>query len=50
VLLTAAGKTTLFLFRASLATSQVTIVVVPLISLKLDLSRKATALGLEPTI
>jgi superfamily II DNA helicase RecQ len=50
VLPTAAGKTTLFLFGASLATSQVTIVVVPLISLKLDLSRKAAALGLQPTI
>lgn len=50
VLPTAAGKTTLFLFGASLATSQVTIVIVPLISLKLDLSRKAAALGLQPTI
>ncbi|PKX94815.1 uncharacterized protein P174DRAFT_368242 [Aspergillus novofumigatus IBT 16806] len=49
VLPTAAGKTTLFLFGASLATSQVTMVIVPLISLKLDLSRKATALGLQPT-
>ncbi|PKX88353.1 putative telomere-associated RecQ helicase, partial [Aspergillus novofumigatus IBT 16806] len=50
VLPTAAGKTTLFLFGASLATSQVTMVIVPLISLKLDLSRKAAALGLQPTI
>lgn len=50
VLPTAAGKTTLFLFGASLATSQVTIVIVPLNSLKLDLSRKAAALGLQPTI
>jgi superfamily II DNA helicase RecQ len=50
VLPTAAGKTTLFLFGASLATSQVTIVIIPLISLKLDLSRKAAALGLEPTV
>jgi superfamily II DNA helicase RecQ len=49
VLPTAAGKTTLFLFGASLATSQVTMVIVPLISLKLDLFRKAAALGLQPT-
>ncbi|KAL3412624.1 telomere-associated RecQ helicase [Aspergillus fumigatus] len=50
VLPTAAGKTTLFLFGASLATSQVTMVIVPLISLKLDLSTKAATLGLEPTV
>lgn len=50
ILPTAAGKTTLFLFGASLATSQVTIIIIPLISLKLDLSSKANALGLEPTI
>ena len=50
ILPTAAGKTTLFLFGASLAPAQVTIVVIPLISLKLDLFGKAKALGLRPTV
>ena len=50
ILPTAAGKTTLFLFRASLFQDQVTIVIIPLISLKLDLLGKAKALGLRPTV
>jgi superfamily II DNA helicase RecQ len=48
ILPTAAGKTTLFLFGASLFDTQVTIIVIPLISLKLDLLGKAKALGLRP--
>lgn len=50
ILPTAAGKTTLFLMGASLFEEQVTIVIIPLISLKLDLLDKAKALGLSPTI
>ncbi|KAF3391709.1 hypothetical protein F1880_007965 [Penicillium rolfsii] len=50
ILPTAAGKTTLFLLGASLFTHQVTILIIPLISLKLDLYKKAKALGLEPTV
>lgn len=50
ILPTAAGKTTLFLFGASLFDNQVTIIVVPLISLKLDLLGKANTLGLNPTV
>ena len=50
ILPTAAGKTTLFLFGASLFQDQVTIVIIPLISLKLDLLGKAKALGLRPTV
>ena len=49
ILPTAIGKTTLFLFGASLFASRVTIIVIPLISLKLDLLGKADALGLGPT-
>jgi superfamily II DNA helicase RecQ len=49
ILPTTTGKTTLFLFRASLFSSQVTIIVILLISLKLDLLGKANALGLRPT-
>ncbi|KAF3390593.1 hypothetical protein F1880_009433, partial [Penicillium rolfsii] len=49
ILPTAAGKTTLFLLGASLFAYQVTILIIPLISLKLDLYEKAKALGLEPT-
>jgi hypothetical protein len=50
ILPTAAGKTTLFLLGASLFPDQVTIIIIPLISLKLDLLGKADALGLRPTV
>ncbi|KAJ5880165.1 telomere-associated RecQ helicase [Penicillium subrubescens] len=50
ILPTAAGKTTLFLLGASLFPDRVTILVIPLISLKLDLHDKAKALGLQPTV
>ena len=50
ILPTAAGKTTLFLLGASLFPNQVTILVIPLISLKLDLYDKAKTLGLQPTV
>jgi superfamily II DNA helicase RecQ len=50
ILPTAAGKTTLFLFGASILPNQVTIIIIPLISLKLDLLYKASALGLRPIL
>ncbi|THC87348.1 hypothetical protein EYZ11_013205 [Aspergillus tanneri] len=50
VLPTASGKTTLFLIGASLATSRTTIIISPLVALKMDLFKKADALGLQPVI
>ena len=50
ILPTASGKTTLFLFGASILPNLVTILIIPLISLKLDILDKAKALGLRPTI
>ncbi|KAE8383925.1 P-loop containing nucleoside triphosphate hydrolase protein, partial [Aspergillus alliaceus] len=50
ILPTAGGKTTLFLLGASLAISQTTILVAPLVALKMDLYRKAQALGLSVRI
>ncbi|KAF5855967.1 hypothetical protein ETB97_008138, partial [Aspergillus alliaceus] len=50
ILPTAGGKTTLFLLGASLAMSQTTILVAPLVALKMDLYRKAQALGLSVRI
>jgi hypothetical protein len=50
ILLTAASKTTLFLLGASLFPNRVTILVILLISLKLNLHDKAKALGLQPTV
>lgn len=50
ILPTAAGKTTLFLLGASLFPDQITLIVIPLISLKLDLYNKAKTLGLQPTV
>jgi len=50
ILPTAGGKTTLFLIKASLATSQITIIISPLIALKIDLFNKAAALGLQPVL
>ena len=47
---TAGGKTTLFLLRASLATSKTTIIVAPLMILKQDLEQKARDLGLSPAV
>lgn len=47
VLPTAGGKTTLFLLGASLAWSKTTILVVPLIALKLNLQKKLEALGIS---
>lgn len=44
ILPTAGGKTTLFLIGASFATSQMTIIISPLIALKIDLFNKAVAL------
>jgi superfamily II DNA helicase RecQ len=49
VLPTGGGKTTLFLLCASLRTSKITIVIVPLISLRENLLSKAHALGLKAT-
>jgi superfamily II DNA helicase RecQ len=50
ILPTAGGKATLFLIGASLATSKTTIIVSPLIALKIDLFQKATTFGLQPII
>jgi superfamily II DNA helicase RecQ len=50
ILPTATSKTTLFLLGASLFPDQVTILVILLISLKLDLYNKAKALGLQLTV
>ncbi|KAB8226982.1 uncharacterized protein BDW43DRAFT_304952 [Aspergillus alliaceus] len=50
ILLTAGGKTTLFLLGASLTISQTTILVAPLVALKMDLYCKAQALGLSVRI
>ncbi|KAL3457179.1 hypothetical protein BJX64DRAFT_293430 [Aspergillus heterothallicus] len=50
ILPTAGGKTTLFLLGASLAISKTTIIVSPLIALKIDLFQKAVKLGLDPII
>jgi superfamily II DNA helicase RecQ len=50
ILPTAAGKTTLFLFGASILPNRVTIIIVPLIALKLDLLQKAEALQLQPIV
>ncbi|THC87342.1 hypothetical protein EYZ11_013212 [Aspergillus tanneri] len=50
VLPTGGGKTTLFLMGASLATSRTTIIISPLVALKIDLIRKAEVLGLEPVM
>lgn len=50
VLPTGGGKTTLFLLSASLRTSKITLLVVPLVSLREDLLAKTKALGLKTTI
>ncbi|KAJ5979543.1 hypothetical protein N7501_002885 [Penicillium viridicatum] len=50
VLPTGGGKTTLFLLSASLSTSKITLLVVPLVSLREDLLAKTKALGLKTTI
>lgn len=50
VLPTGGGKTTLFLLSASLSTSEITLLVVPLVSLREDLLAKTKALGLKTTI
>ncbi|KAL4788789.1 P-loop containing nucleoside triphosphate hydrolase protein [Aspergillus venezuelensis] len=50
ILPTASGKTTLFLIGASLATRKITIIISPLIALKMDLFKKAKILGLDPIL
>ncbi|KAL4908696.1 P-loop containing nucleoside triphosphate hydrolase protein [Aspergillus multicolor] len=50
ILPTTGGKTTLFLLGASLATQQITIIISPLVALKIDLFNKAKALGLYPVL
>lgn len=47
ILPTGGGKSTFFLLCASLAFPQVTILIVPLVALKLNLAQKAKAIGLD---